>query len=104
MKNKLIPKKRDFIIASAALSNMLLTPTAYAYTSVQIVVLLINSILGVFFYAGIVLLVYSVVAFILAMKNEDAESKVQAISQISVSIVCMTLSGTIRGLMAAVGI
>lgn len=101
-----LPRKRDLIIASTTGSTMMLMPTAFASAthSYPIVLKIIAKLLEVFRYAGIVLLVYAVIALILAFKNEDAESKVNAITQVSIAIVLITLSSIIGSLMTAVGI
>ncbi len=105
MKN-LFPKKRDVLIASTTSASMILTPTAFAeatYTP-PIILKLIAKLLTVFWYAGLLLLVYAVISLIIALKNEDAESKVNAVTQISISIVLITLSGTVQTLLNAAGV
>lgn len=106
MMKSLLQKKRKFIIASATGPAIMLTPTAFAEAtySPKIIMKLIAKLLTVFQYAGILLLVYAVIALILSMKNEDAESKVNAITQISIAIVLITLSGTVKALMNAAGV
>lgn len=111
MKIRLSSLKSYIIIASTACSLTALTPAAHASsneaaqkTAVGYILLLIDSLMSIFFYAGLVLLVWSVISFIIAFKNEDADSKVQAISQIAVAIVCVTLSGTLNALMVAAGV
>lgn len=106
MMKSLLRQKHQFIIASATWSAIMLTPTAFAEAthSPKIIMKLIAKLLTVFQYAGVVLLAYAVIALILAMKNEDAESKVNAITQVSIAIVLITLSGTVKALMAAAGV
>lgn len=101
---KIIPNKRDILIASAIGYSMILTPTAFASHTAPKILLLISKLLTVFTYAGILLLAYAVIALILALKNEDAESKINAITQISIAIVLVTLSGTVNALLAAAGV
>ena len=101
---KFLPNKRDFIIASTTITSMMLAPTAFAAQTARKVLLMISKILTVFSYAGILLLVYAVLSLILAFKNEDAESKVNAITQISIAIVLLTLSGTVNALLKAAGV
>lgn len=104
---KPFPSKRDILITSTISSSMILMPTALANTatySPPIILKLISKLLTVFWYAGLVLLVYAVIALILALKNEDAESKVNAVTQISIAIVLITLSGTVNTLLAAAGV
>lgn len=88
--------------ASAALQS--LTPIVYAETSVQIIVRLINELLTVFTGAGVLLLLYAIIALILAMKDENAESKVNAISQLGVAIVLITFSTILSQLAQSVGV
>ena len=73
-------------------------------TSVPIVLKLLGQMIDIFRAAGIILLVYAVIAFILALKNEDAESKVNAIMQMSISIVLITLSSIISPLLSSAGV
>lgn len=101
---KFLPKKRDILIASATSASMILVPTAFASHTAPIILKLIAKLLTVFWYAGIILLVYAVISLILALKNEDAESKVNAVTQISIAIVLLTLSGTVKTLLSAAGV
>lgn len=101
---KIFPTKRDVLIASATGCSMILTPTAFATKTSKKVLLMISKLLSVFTYAGIVLLAYATISLILALKNEDAESKVNAVTQISIAIVLITLSGTVNALLAAAGV
>ena len=57
-------------------------------------------ILNVITSAGIILLAYSVIAFALAMKDENAESKANATTQIAVAIVMITFAASLAGLAA----
>lgn len=101
---KFLPNKRDFLVASATGTSMMLAPTAFATHTPPIILKLISKLLTVFEYAGIILLVYAVISLILALKNEDAESKVNAVTQISIAIVLLTLSGTVNTLLSAAGV
>ena len=101
---KIFPKKRDILIASATGCSMILTPTAFANHTAPKVLQMISKLLTVFTYAGVVLLAYAVIALILALKNEDAESKVNAVTQISIATVLITLSGTVNTLLSAAGV
>lgn len=89
-------------------------PTAHAdaltweallkYDSAQMAALLVTVLLDVFFYAGILLLVYAIIMFILALKDESADGKANAISKMSVALVCITFSTLINGLLSAAGV
>lgn len=106
MKSLLQPK-RQFIIASATGATTIFAPTAFAKEatySPKIIMMLISKLLTVFQSAGALLLAYAMIALILAMKNEDAESKVNAITQISIAIILITISGTVKTLMSAAGV
>lgn len=88
------------LLTSVTVANA--TPTTP--TSVPIVLKLLGKMIDIFRAAGIILLVYAVIAFILALKNEDAESKVNAIMQMSISIVLITLSSIISPLLSSAGV
>lgn len=108
MIKKLFQKPKNALIALSASSLPSLIPVAYAAdeatNSPPVVLELIQELLGVFQAAGLVLLVYAIIAFVLALKNEDAESKVNAITQLSIAIVLLTLSTTVSELMTAAGL
>lgn len=105
MKNKLKKYQNRLVMSSATLCG-LFAPTAHAsdLSSTDIIFLICASLIDVFFAAGIVLLVWSVVQLILAIKNEDAESKVQASSQIALAITIISFEGIFETLKAAANI
>ena len=51
---------------------------------------IIQQVLSIFQYAGIVLLVYGIFTMIMALKNEDADSKITSATQIGIAIFCIT--------------
>ena len=57
---------------------------------------LITVILKIFFYIGMLLLVWSVGMLVLAFKNEDADSKSRAMMMLVVSIVLMGLEAFLK--------
>jgi hypothetical protein len=67
------------------------------------VLTLIYNTLRIFRDAGVILLVYSIFSMILAMRNEDTESKVNASTQLVVAIVCVSFTSIARGLIVLVG-
>lgn len=97
-------KKQLSLATTLASVTIILTPTAFALTSIKYIVEMINLLLGVFRAAGLLLLVYAIFSFILSIKNEDAESKVNAIMHISIAIVLITLSSILSELFIAAGI
>lgn len=106
LKKDINDKKHKFV--TLLMSHLiLLTSVTVANatpTSVPIVLKLLGKMIDIFRAAGIILLVYAVIAFILALKNEDAESKVNAIMQMSISIVLITLSSIISPLLSSAGV
>lgn len=66
----------------------------HTINSPQYITILIITLLKVFRGAGILLLVYSIFSIILAIKNEDVESKVNATSQFAVALMLISF-GTI---------
>ena len=84
--------------------NIISPIQSFALTHAEIasgdVIKLAVKILNVITSAGIILLAYSVVAFALAMKDENSESKVNATTQIAVAIVMITFSASLAGLAA----
>lgn len=73
-------------------------------SAVSYIVEIIRTLLGVFTAAGIILLAYSIIAFAIAMKDENSESKVNATSQMVVAIVLITFSGTLAVIAKAVNV
>jgi cellulose biosynthesis protein BcsQ len=101
VKNKF--KKTIMALSNAAMLFITMTPQAYALKSTDKIVQLINALLRIFRGAGIILLVYSVIALVLAIKDENVDSKVQATTQIAVALVCITLASIMRSLSSAAG-
>lgn len=80
------------VIAQIGLPTAFAADTGGGYSSLHYVVELINTLLKVFNAAGIILLAYSVFALIMAIKDENIESKVHATTQLVVAIVLITFS------------
>lgn len=105
--------KNSMIALSASNPLSTIMPTAFAggrtisgaqASAVSYIVEIIRTLLGVFTAAGIILLAYSIIAFAIAMKDENSESKVNATSQMVVAIVLITFSGTLAVIAKAVNV
>lgn len=81
-------------------------PTAFADegTMDTIVGSIIDVIVDIFKYIGVVLLVWSVGMLVLAFKNEDADSKTRAIMLLIVSIVLIGIGAFLKPILEAAGI
>lgn len=64
---------------------------------------LVDVMLKIFFYIGIVLLVWSIGMLILAFKNEDADSKSRAIMLLVVSVSLIGLRFLVSAVLGSVG-
>ena len=88
---KLFKTVRNSALAMSAVSASM-APTAFAAVDDK---QLINSILDVMYkmalYIGIILLAWGVIMLVLALKNEDADSKSRAIMLIAVSIALISV-------------
>lgn len=88
---KLLKNIRNSALAMSAVS-VSMAPTAFAAVDDK---QLINSILDVMYqmalYIGIILLAWGVIMLVLALKNEDADSKSRAIMLIAVSIALISI-------------
>lgn len=62
------------------------TSTVFAVTPEQIIGKLLDGLFDIAKWIGIVLLVWGVISLILALKNEDADSKTRAIMTLAVAI------------------
>lgn len=94
---------------SAAVSTTM--PMAFAANAsanankvVKEIIKICSCLLTVFTGAGVILLVWGVISFILALKDESAEGKVQAITQISLAITLLAFSGILKTLAKAMGL
>jgi hypothetical protein len=79
------------------------TSTTVPLNSPPYILALISNTLRIFRDAGVILLVYSIFSMILAMRNEDTESKVNASTQLVVAIVCVSFTSIARGIISLVG-
>lgn len=103
MKYKL--KKSLIRLAQSSVISCTCYQQAYCEShSLPYVIKIINALLGVFRGAGLILLAYSVITLILAIKDENVDSKVQASTQIAVALVCITFSSIIQALGNAVNV
>ena len=101
--------RNKLFLAGAGLgSSLAFAPVAYAdgittpsgdaaNTSNSIVKKVVTMITTIFFYIGIILLVWSIGMLALAFKNEDADSKSRAIMLMVVSIILIALKPVING-------
>lgn len=78
--------------------------SANANKVVKEIIKICSCLLTVFTGAGVILLVWGVISFILALKDESAEGKVQAITQISLAITLLAFSGILKTLAKAMGL
>jgi hypothetical protein len=103
-------KLRTLFLSSAISTAVSATmPVAFAASAdaqkvVKEIIKICSCLLTVFTGAGIILLVWGVISFILALKDESAEGKVQAITQISLAITLLAFSGILKTLATAMGI
>ena len=93
-------------ISAAASTTM---PIAFAASAdankvVKEIIKICSCLLTVFTGAGIILLAWGLISFILALKDESAEGKVQAITQISLAITLLAFSGILKTLAKAMGL
>ncbi len=70
--------------------------------STKVIASIIQSLMVVFRGAGVILLAYALFNFILALKNEDSESKVNAASQIALAITCMSMATVLKAILGSV--
>lgn len=90
-KNKINSIKRFIIPTSIMASLASVTPFVFAVTPTEIIKALLNSIFTIALYIGILLLVWGVIILVLAIRNEDADSKSRAVLFIVVAIVLICL-------------
>ena len=72
--------------------------TANGASATNLVGWIVNIVVSLFFYVGLVLLVWGIAQFVLALKRTDAESKSDAIQTIIAAIVLMALRTIIKAL------
>lgn len=93
-KRKNILRLLSFSALCTTIPSMTAHAAEHTINSPQYITILIITLLKVFRGAGILLLVYSIFSIILAIKNEDVESKVNATSQFAVALMLISF-GTI---------
>lgn len=94
----------SLLITCAPIVNAYAAPsTTVPLNSPPYILALISNTLRIFRDAGVILLVYSIFSMILAMRNEDTESKVNASTQLVVAIVCVSFTSITRGIISLVG-
>lgn len=105
--------RNNALVLSSLFISHTLIPTAFAApwgaggdprASTTVVASIIKALMTVFRDAGVILLAYSLFNLIISIKNEDAESKVNAASQIAVAITCITMSSILQGFLTAMGV
>ena len=102
---KLLKNVRNTALAMSAVSVGAM-PTAFATgdkTGDDVVNAILDVILKMAFYIGIILLAWSVVMLVLALKNEDADSKSRAIMLIVVSVALIGVGATLKPVLGAAG-
>ncbi len=104
---KLLKNLRNGALAMSA-ASVAMVPTAFAAPTTSTTGnAVVNAILDVIetmaFYIGIILLVWSVVMLVLALKNEDADSKSRAIMLIAVSIALIGIGAFLTPILSAAG-
>lgn len=100
---KLLKSIRNGALAMST-ASMALVPTAFAdATGNAVVKAILNVVYDMAFYIGIILLAWSVVMLVLALKNEDADSKSRAIMLIAVSIALIGIGTLLEPILTAAG-
>ena len=87
-------------------ASVAMMPTAYASGSATgnaVVNAVLDVVFDMAFYIGIILLAWSVVMLILALKNEDADSKSRAIMLVAVSIALVGVGTLLKPILKAAG-
>lgn len=87
-------------------ASVAMVPTAFASgsdTGNKVVNAVLDVVFDMAFYIGIILLAWSVVMLILALKNEDADSKSRAIMLVAVSIALVGVGTLLRPILQAAG-
>lgn len=90
-----------------SITSVAMMPTAFADDTNTLGNNVINAVLNVVFnmsmWIGIILLAWSVVMLVLALKNEDADSKSRAIMLIAVSIALIGIKPVVSGILNVAG-
>ena len=102
MKNKF--KQTIMALSNTIILSSIIPQACAALKSLPKIIQIINSLLVVFRGAGVILLAYSIISLVLALKDENADAKVQASTQIAVAVVCITLSSIISTISNAAGV
>ncbi len=87
-------------------ASVAMMPTAYAQgtaTGNAVLNAVLDVVFDMAFYIGIILLAWSVVMLILALKNEDADSKSRAIMLVAVSIALVGVGTLLKPILKAAG-
>ena len=75
---------------------VLTTPIAMAATAEEIIGKLLGVIFKIAGYIGVLLLIWGIIMLVLAIRNEDADSKSRAVLFIVVAIVLITLGSLFK--------
>lgn len=87
-------------------ASVAMMPTAFAAgttTGNAVVNAILDVVYMMAFYIGLILLAWSVVMLVLALKNEDADSKSRAIMLIAVSIALLCVGTLLEPILNAAG-
>ena len=101
----LVHKMRTSLLCASA-ASFAAVPSIFATGTVDedaIISEIIGIITKIAGYIGLFLLVWSVVMLVLALKNEDADSKSRAVMLIAVSIALILLGTLLEPILKAVG-
>lgn len=102
---KFLKHARNSVLAMSAASVSAM-PMAFAAddaTGEKVINAVLDIILKMAFYIGVILLAWSVVMLILALKNEDADSKSRAIMLIAVSVALIGVGGFLKPVLETAG-
>lgn len=100
---KLFKNLRNSALAMST-ASVAMVPTAFAdVDSNKIITTVINLVCDIALWIGIILLVWSIVMLVLALKNEDADSKSRAIMLIAVSVALIGIGGLLEPILEAAG-
>lgn len=109
---KISKKIKKYMIALSSICLIqMAVPTSFAAdwgyggdprSSTNVIASIIQSLMVVFRGAGVILLAYALFNFVLALKNEDSESKVNAASQIALAITCMSMATVLKAILGSV--
>lgn len=98
---KLLKKFRNSALALSATSIAMMPVAHAAVDTNSILNAIINLVTDMAFWIGIILLVWAVVMLVLALKNEDADSKSRAIMLIATSVALIGVGTLLKPILEA---